>query len=186
MTGAGPAAAARRPPANRRRILFLGVGALAAAAGIGGALWRTGTHAADAEATQALWALRLTRPDGGELVLADFRGRPLLINFWATWCPPCVHELPELDRFARAQRDRLNVVGLAIDQRAAVQDFLRKQPLEFPIGIAGFEGTELGRLFGNVAGVLPFTVLLDARGQVAQRKVGETHASELQAWARRL
>lgn len=171
------------PAAGRRRWLFATVGLLAAAAGAGGAWWRSRLHAADAQAAQSLWDLRLARPEGGELVMAEFQGRPLLINFWATWCPPCVRELPALDRFAQAQRARLQVVGLAIDKPAAVLDFLRKQPVAFPIGLAALEGTELSRRFGNVMGGLPFTVLLDGRGQVAQRKVGETHTAELQGWA---
>jgi thiol-disulfide isomerase/thioredoxin len=173
-----------------RRALLTGVGVLAAA---GGALWYgrqstatdTPPAAASAEAVD-LWSLRFPRPEGGELAMADLRGQPLLINFWATWCPPCIKELPEFDRFARSHAGQLRVVGLAIDSLAPVQEFLTKQPVGFAMGLAGFAGTDLARSLGNSTGALPFTVLLDAKGAVAQRKLGETQLSELEAWARRL
>ncbi len=170
-----------------RRALLAGIGVLAAA---GGAFWYGRQPAApdaagDAEAVD-LWSLRFPRPDGGELVMAELRGLPLLINFWATWCPPCVKELPELDRFARSHDQRLRVVGLAIDGLAPVQDFLKNRPVSFAIGMAGFAGTELARSLGNGAGALPFTVLLNSQGAVVQRKLGETHYAELESWLRKL
>ena len=169
-----------------RRMLLAGVGVLAAA---GGALWyrRRSPAVVDAGSEPIdLWSQRFPRPEGGELVLAELRGKPLLVNFWATWCPPCVKELPEIDRFARGHTRQLQVVGLAIDSLAPVQAFLQKLPLSFPIGLAGMSGTELSRSLGNSAGALPFTVLLDAAGKVAQRKLGETRYDELIGWARAL
>jgi thiol-disulfide isomerase/thioredoxin len=177
----------------RRTALIAGVAAAAAAAGAGVAWWRRGpapTASAaaapgDAAALAALWALRLARPEGGELVLADLRGKPLLINFWATWCPPCVKEMPELDRFHQAFSPKgWQVVGLAIDGPTAVREFLAKVKVGFPIGLAGLGGTELVRSLGNTQGALPFSVLVGANGQVLQRKLGETHFDELAGWAR--
>ena len=174
-----------------RRALLAGVGVLAAA---GGAFW----YARRAPAPQALaaeeessgpvdlWSQRFPRPEGGELVMADLRGKPLLVNFWATWCPPCVKELPEIDRFARSHAAQLNVVGLAIDSLAPVQAFLKKLPLGFAVGLAGMSGTDLARSLGNHAGALPFTVLFDAQGKIVQRKLGETHHDELVGWAKQL
>jgi thiol-disulfide isomerase/thioredoxin len=132
------------------------------------------------------WALRFERPEGGALVLADLRGRPLLINFWATWCPPCVKEMPMLDAFARAQAARgaagWQVIGLAVDGPTPVREFLKKTPVSFPIGLAGFGGTELARQMGNATGGLPYTVVLGLDGQVLHRKLGETNLEELQDW----
>ncbi|HRY87985.1 MAG TPA: TlpA disulfide reductase family protein [Rubrivivax sp.] len=185
--GAGPAAAVPAPrPARTRRVLLVGIGAAAAAAGIGGNWWQTQRREAAHAQARELWALRFARPEGGELALADFRGRPLLINFWATWCPPCVRELPAFDRFASAQRGRVQVVGLAIDREQPVRDFLARQPVSFPIGLAGSEGAELSRRLGNTGGGLPFTVLLDSDGIVQQTKMGETHLADLEAWTRKL
>ncbi len=171
--------------ASTRRALLAGVGVLAAA---GGAVWyarHASVAAAHADPTE-LWNQRFPRPEGGELVMAALRGKPLLVNFWATWCPPCVKELPEIDRFARGHAAQLNVVGLAIDSLLPVQAFLKKLPLHFDIGMAGMAGTELTRSLGNPAGALPFTVLLDAQGKLVQRKLGETRYDELAGWAKRL
>jgi thiol-disulfide isomerase/thioredoxin len=173
-----------------RRTALAGVGVLAAVAG---ALWYG--RQSKAPITPAaedgvdpidLWTQRFPRPEGGELVMAELRGQPLLINFWATWCPPCIKELPEFDRFATSHAKQLRVVGLAIDSLAPVQDFLKKQPVGFAIGLAGFAGTDLARSLGNSSGALPFTVLLDAKGSILQRKLGETQLAELEAWARKL
>jgi thiol-disulfide isomerase/thioredoxin len=174
-----------------RRTLLAGAGVLAA---VGGALWYdrrsnapdTLARLAESAETVDLWSLRFPRPAGGELVMAELRGQPLLINFWATWCPPCIKELPEFDRFARSHDKQLRVVGLAIDSLVPVQEFLKKQPLGFAVGLAGLAGTDLARSMGNSAGALPFTVLLDAKGAVVQRKLGETQHAELEAWARQL
>jgi thiol-disulfide isomerase/thioredoxin len=166
----------------RRRWALAGVGVLAAAAGAGWNLWRTVPREVAPGAVDAVWPLRFDRPEGGELVMAELRGRPLLINFWATWCPPCIKEMPELDRFAGAHSQRLSVVGLAIDRLVPVQEFLARQPVRFAIGLAGLEGSDLGRQLGNNVGALPFTVLLDAQGQLVQRKLGETRYDELEDW----
>jgi hypothetical protein len=75
------------------------------------------------------------------------------------------------------------VVGLAIDGASQVQAFLKRTPVSFPIALAGIDGTDLMRRLGNVQGVLPFTVMLDRSGAVAQVKVGETTFDELVMWA---
>ncbi|MCU0929476.1 MAG: TlpA family protein disulfide reductase [Burkholderiaceae bacterium] len=169
---------------NRRRWLGAGVAGAAVAAGLGWAVWHERRRA---EADAGLWGLRFDRPDGAELVMADFRGRPLVLNFWATWCPPCVKEMPELDRFHREFAARgWQVVGLAIDGPTPVREFLQRVPVGFPIGLAGFGGTELGRQLGNLAGGLPFTVVFGRDGAPLHRKMGETNYAELAGWANAL
>ena len=97
-----------------------------------------------------LWSRRFEKPSGGELAMADLRGKPLVLNFWATWCPPCVKEMPELDRFHRTYAGKgWQVVGLAIDGPTPVREFLVRVPVGFAIGLAGFEGTDLGRQLGT-------------------------------------
>ena len=171
---------------NRRSWLVAGVGAAAAAAGVGWQLRRERQRQEQAERGLAsLWPLRFPRPEGGELALADFRGRPLLINFWAPWCPPCVKELPALNRFQKDfAAQGWQVVGLAIDEPPPVRAFLKKLPLDFPVGIAGFAGADLSRRLGKADGALPFTVILDAAGHVARRQLGESQYEDLVRWAR--
>jgi thiol-disulfide isomerase/thioredoxin len=168
----------------QRRWLLGGVGAAAALAGLGGALWR---ERADPAVDESLWALEFPTPEGGTLALADLRGHRLLINFWATWCPPCVRELPLLDRFHREHADRgWRVVGIAIDGPTPVREFLQRVPLGFPVGLAGLDGTALSRHLGNDTGGLPFSVALDVRGRVRERHLGELSEADLRQWVDRL
>jgi thiol-disulfide isomerase/thioredoxin len=115
--------------------------------------------------------------------MQNFRGRPLLINFWATWCPPCIEELPLIEAFY--QQNKTNgwqVLGLAVDKPERVQSFLKTSPLSFAIGMAGLGGTELSRELGNLTGSLPFTVVFASDGQVAQRKLGRIVKQDLEQW----
>ena len=166
---------------KRRTALLAGVAAAAGAAGLGGALWRTRSGAAATGAD--IWPMRFETPRGGQLELASLRGKPLLLNFWATWCPPCVSELPLLDRFQREQHARgWQVVGLAVDNRDPVLEFLAKQPVSFAIGVAGMGGVELSRALGNAGGALPFTIVFDRAGAAVQRKLGVIQPEDLQRW----
>jgi thiol-disulfide isomerase/thioredoxin len=167
---------------NRRGWIAGAAGAAAAAAGAGSYVWRE--RGAGDTGFEPLWALRFPQPGGGELVMAERRGKPLLLNFWATWCPPCLKEMPDLDRFAREYGGRgWQVVGLAVDGPTPVREFLQRTPVTFAIGLAGFEGTDLSRALGNAQGALPFTAVFDARGRIVQRKLGQTDYPELVRWA---
>ncbi len=167
---------------SRRRALAVGVGALAALGGAGVAIWQM--RPGNAPAT-APWALRFPSPTGPELVLAELRGRPLLINFWATWCAPCVIEMPLLDRFQRAQpAGGFQVVGLAVDHDVPVRQFLASHPVTFRIGLAGPGGIDLARSFGNRDGGLPFTLAFDAAGRPIGQRLGLLRPSDLDLWDR--
>jgi thiol-disulfide isomerase/thioredoxin len=176
-----------KPAGSSRRsmAIFAGVGIAGA---LGGLLWQQRRDEVRATALeQSPWNLGFARPDGGTLAMADLWGRPLVLNFWATWCPPCIEELPDLDAFHRDWSARgWQVVGLAVDSRRAVESFLVRQPLSFAIGLAGLEGTELSRQLGNERGALPFTAVFDSQGRIVQRKLGQTHRAELEQWARSL
>ncbi len=169
---------------NKRQLLMGGVATAAGVAGAGLAWWRFQPHAVADGAMDALWAQTWTAPDGTDVAMSGFRGQPLLVNFWATWCPPCVEELPMLNAFYREQRARgWQVLGLAIDQPSSVRQFLQRLPLDFPIALAGLGGTDLSRQLGNTNGGLPFTVVFNARGEVAHRKIGQVKPEDLQVWA---
>ena len=177
------------PAASRRRLLVAAAGG-AAAAGAGLAWWRRAHVPTDAAAATSttdlapLWALRVARPEGGELDLATLRGKPLLLNFWATWCAPCVREMPEIDHFHREFGPRgWQVLGLAVDSPTPVREFLARVKVGFLIGLAGLDGTDLLHHLGNPQGGLPFSVMINAQGSLFKRKMGETHFDELAAWA---
>ena len=167
---------------RRRAALGAAVGAVATGAGV---LWALRLTDVDPARYAELWSLRFEMPGGGELAIASLRGHPMVLNFWATWCPPCLRELPQLDRFHRTHAERgWRVVGLAVDGADAVRQFLARHPVTFPVGLAGFAGVELSRTLGNPSGALPFTALFDARGRLRFRKLGETNFEELAGWAR--
>lgn len=168
---------------GRRKAIGAAVGVTAAAAGGAVAWW----HAADSKlerTTESLWSMQFERPDGSRLAMADFRGRPLVINFWATWCVPCIRELPALQRFQREHAIKgWQVIALAVDQPVPVLEFVAKFKLELAVALAGIDGLEWQRAMGNTAGALPFSVVLDARGRLRQRRLGESHYDELVRWA---
>ena len=87
---------------KKRKLLFVGVAGAAALAGTALALWRYRMAVPEDGTLAALWALEAELPSGGVYKLSKLRGKPLVVNFWATWCPPCVEEMPLLDAFYRA------------------------------------------------------------------------------------
>ncbi len=165
---------------NRRHLLWGGSAAAAALAGVGAWFWRERSSAPSVDP----WSLAFDTPDGSRLALTSLRGRPLVMNFWATWCPPCIREMPALDRFHRDFSSKgWQVLGIAADSVDKVRDFLVKAPISFPIAVAGFGGVELSRHLGNLSGGLPFTVVFDQRGGVMHRHMGETRYDQLAGWA---
>ena len=170
-------------PSVLRRHWMLGVGLAAAAAGAGVAWWRLQPGNAQPQAVQSFWQMRFEQPGGGGLDLAAFQGKPLLVNFWATWCPPCIEELPMIESFWRENASKgVQVLALAIDQPSAVRRFLERQPLTLPVGLAGMEGTGLAKSLGNVNGGLPFSVFFKADGSIYGQKLGQLTKTDLESW----
>jgi len=170
---------------NRRLVVLAGAGLAAAAIGAGTALRRARDEAQDAQSPVSIdvWTLDFESLEGAPIKMAGWRGRPLLLNFWATWCAPCVVEMPLLDRFAREQRSRgWNVLALAVDQHDPVRRFIAERNLRLPVAIAGAIGLDLSRHLGNVGGGLPFTAAFNSRGTVTERRLGTVSAELLSGW----
>ena len=168
---------------SSRRSLLLAAGAAAGLAGAGLAWWRLTPQSASGTAQHAFWGQSFDTPTGESLSMASFAGKPLLVNFWATWCPPCVEELPMLDRFWRENAaNGFQVLALAIDQPSAVRKFLQRQPLGFPVALAGLGGVELAKSLGNATGGLPFSVFFKADGSIWQQKLGQLSLDEVNTW----
>ena len=132
----------------------------------------------------SFWELEFPTPTGQRLRLDALRGKPLVLNFWATWCPPCIEELPLLSSFYREQSaNNWQVLGLAIDDRDAVQRFLAQNPVMFPVVMGGAGGLAMSKSLGNSNGALPYTVVINPIGQIVQRKMGRLSTHDLRAWA---
>jgi len=162
---------------SRRRWLALaGVGALAAVAGYGVNLWSEHGESADAPnpaAVQALLAARLKDIEGSSKAIERWRGKVLVVNFWATWCVPCRKEIPEFVRMQERLGARgLQFVGIAFDQPQPVGDFARELRINYPLLMGGLDTMALMREAGNKAGVLPYTLVLDRRGEVVKTHRG--------------
>jgi thiol-disulfide isomerase/thioredoxin len=163
--------------------MYAGVAALAAIGGVGVAWKRQELGAISPEALNSFWAAEFDTPAGESLSMKTLQGRPLVINFWATWCTPCIEEMPLIDAFFRENESKgWQVLGLAIDQPSRVRQFLTQFPVNYKIGLAGLNGTELGKLLGNDVGGLPFTVVLNADGQLILSKLGKLTANDIKKW----
>jgi thiol-disulfide isomerase/thioredoxin len=180
-----PGQTASQASSASRRIWLTGAVAVAAAAAGAAVAWkRSSPQAAGSGAEQQLWEQHLETPDGKPFAMADWRGKWVLLNFWATWCPPCVKEMPMLSEFAeRSAEHGIQVLGLAVDKADAVGRFLARQPVQYPVALAMQGGLGLTRALGNLQGGLPFTVLLDPEGIVRQRKIGELSSEDLADWS---
>ena len=118
------------------------------------------------------------------MVPGAYAGRPLLINVWASWCGPCIKEMPELDRFAASQGgDGVQVIGIALDQPEAIRAFLHHTPVRYPILVDTPGPRDSAVRLGNPAGVLPYTVLVDADGRLLKQKIGPFEHGEIDGWA---
>ncbi|MFV0282368.1 MAG: TlpA family protein disulfide reductase [Castellaniella sp.] len=118
--------------------------------------------------------------DGQDQALSAYAGRPVLMNFWASWCPPCVREMPLLESLHQRHPD-LAVLGLAIDTRANVGRFLKKVQVSYPLLLTGTQGIALMRELGNKGGGLPFTLLFDRQGHLVDSITGELDPDDIQA-----
>jgi len=171
---------------------WMGLAAAGAAAAATGGWWaaRGGSllQPAQAAAAGGLLPEPLHTLDGRTLTEADLQGKPVLLNFWAPWCGPCVKEMPELDAFSRSPGARGTVViGLAIDEAPAVQQFIKQHPVGFPIVVLGYGGLAwVRRISGEANSALPFSAVYDHAHALVQRKFGPTSSAELSGWARRL
>jgi len=128
-----------------------------------------------------IYALAFPDADGKPQAIAQWKGKRLVLNFWATWCTPCVAEMPELEK-AQARLPDVVIVGLGTEDPARVRQFRDKVGLHLTLLAGGYEALTLARTLGDTQGVLPYTVLLSADGQVMQAQSGPLRDGQLQQW----
>jgi len=174
-----------------RRAVMIAVAVAAGSAVAGGAVWRWRRFAAEAAdradgPAEALFALKLPDADGVERPLSTWQGKLLVVNFWATWCTPCVEEMPQLQRFADDYAARgVAVIGIGVDDAEKIRAFRREHGLRIPLLAAGFDGMNIAQQLGNPQPVLPYTALISPGGRLVEEHSGRIEPPELRRWAQR-
>lgn len=142
-----------------------------------GALNKTSTDYSKLS-TQALFAGNLSNPDGVSQDFNQYKGKIIVLNFWATWCPPCREEMPELSElYTEYKNKNVVVLGVAVDELTLVKEFAVASPVSYPLFAAENEGMELGSNLGNDKGVLPYTVIINHNGEIVDTYFGRINKS---------
>ena len=148
------------------------------------ALFSALTAAEDMPSSAPLFAATLNDLDDKPVALERYKGKPLIVNFWARWCGPCRVEIPELIAIRKAHKGKLEVLGIGIEDKAdAAKEFARAYEMDYPVFVAREKGIPLMQALGNGKGGLPFTVVVDRSGQVVQKKMGIMKKADLEAAA---
>jgi len=166
---------------NKRRVLlFFVVALLAGAAGVLFSLLRPRSMDTGV-ASQVVMAARLADLKGQSQALSQWRGKVLIVNFWATCCAPCREEIPAFIRLQEKYRTQgLQFVGIAIDQRDPVEAFAREFGMNYPVLLGGIEAVEMSRQAGNRVEALPFTLILDRTGKIVGTQMGNIKETKLE------
>jgi thiol-disulfide isomerase/thioredoxin len=166
---------------SRQNWLIAAVALLALATGLGVATWLRQPGTAQVGAAEALLSAPLLDLQNQPQTLAQHRGKVLVVNFWATWCPPCREEIP---MFIQTQKKYdakgLQFVGIALDNPQQVADFVQEFGINYPVLIGGVNESEALRKLGNPGGGLPFTLIYDRSGALQEKILGGLDKSRLE------
>jgi thiol-disulfide isomerase/thioredoxin len=167
---------------NRRHLVF---GAVALAAlGAAGEAYRRLSHALPVDTVQspagavAFLNRALPDPEGNLHALSEWKGQIMVVNFWATWCGPCVHEMPQLDALQKSHPS-VRFVGIGIDSADNIRAYLLKVRVSYPLLVMDTGGSDLIRALGNVPGGLPFTVILAEDGSIRRKILGPIDSNDV-------
>ena len=129
-----------------------------------------------------LFAATLNDLDDKPVALERYKGKPLIVNFWARWCGPCRAEIPELIKFRNAHKGKIEVLGIGIEDKAEpAKEFAKAYDMDYPVFVAKEQGIPLMQALGNTKAGLPYTLFIDRNGQVVQRKMGLVKKTDLEA-----
>lgn len=155
-----------------------------AAALIGAWLGMSGMPVRTSGPVDALWAAQLPDLRGVPVKLADLRGKPLIVNFWATWCGPCKEEMPDFQRLAAGDLGkRVQIIGIGIDNLENMRSFGEKLGITYPLLEGGSDALDMLKALGNSSGGLPYTIVLDGAGKQVSAHLGRMSYEELKAQA---
>jgi peroxiredoxin len=142
-------------------------------------------RAQEPQSAGLFFSISLPDQSGKSIALADYRGKPLIVNFWARWCVPCRDEIPELREVAKQYGAKgLTVLGIGLEDNIPnVQDFIKAYEMDYPLLFAQSQGIELMKTLGNHKAGLPFTVFIDRKGMIVGHKLGRISRSQLDAAA---
>lgn len=142
----------------------------------------SGLTVADESPTAPLFAATLNDLDDKPVALERYRGKPLVVNFWARWCAPCRAEIPELIKFRATNKGKVEVLGIGIeDQAEPAKEFAKTYKMDYPVFVAKEKGFPLMQALGNTKAGLPFTVFIDRNGKVIQTQMGLIRKADLDA-----
>lgn len=157
------------------------------AAAAGFFAYRQASFSSSAEQAVAARLAELSLPDpaGKIQAISQWRGRILVLNFWATWCAPCREEIPGLVRiYKQYEPIGLQIVGIALDSASNVREYAKEIGINYPVVIGGIELIAMTAPLGNRASGLPFTIALDRSGKFVGSHLGVVPESKLLEWAR--
>lgn len=168
---------------NRRQlIIIVAISLLALLGGVLTSQWIYKTGLASDPAVKAFFANSWQTPDGKTVNTQDWQGKVLVVNFWASWCPPCVEEMPALDKLQQEfLQQNVLFVGIGIDSPSNIREFLSKTPVSYPIVIGGLEGSNLSKQLGNSQGALPYTIIINAKGKASYSKLGKISEDDIRS-----
>jgi thiol-disulfide isomerase/thioredoxin len=165
---------------KRNILIFVAIAILFCAIGVYFGVQRHTPASPESVAAANLFTQDLPDAGGQISALSQWKGKPLIVNFWATWCAPCVEEMPELNALqAEIAPQNIQIIGIGIDSADNIAKFAQKYNISYPLYVAGTGATALLRQFGNQTGGLPFTVLIGRDGVVKKTYLGSIKFAEL-------
>ncbi|CAB3738760.1 Thiol-disulfide oxidoreductase ResA [Achromobacter animicus] len=167
---------------NRRLLLSAAVAVAATVAGgytLMGRKPKNDVVPADAgDPVAGLMQMQLPDLNGASHSLAGWKGQPIVVNFWATWCAPCIKEMPALDALQK-KYPQVRFVGIGVDSAANMQKFVEKVQVSYPLWVIGAGAIDTLRKLGNPSGGLPFTIVFNADGSINRKILGEVQPDDL-------
>ena len=134
----------------------------------------------EAAGTQTLFAAKFLDISGKPQAISQWKGKLIVVNFWATWCPPCREEMPELSHLQEQYQDRdLVVLGISTDELDKIREFVKENPVSYPLLSGEIDAMNVGQSLGNNKGVLPYTVIIKPDGNIAKTYFGRVNQAQL-------